>query len=145
MKSVRNTLLCSIVATSTMTLFSYSISKKEGENFEEPKLLGNFVKKTFQTSKKASAFSGWGLHYLTGVVFAVVYKLLLGSANKRPSAANGLLYGTLAGGAGVVSWDILFKNHRNPPQTDRKGFYTQLVIAHIIFGLTLSAFREKNR
>ncbi|REA63639.1 hypothetical protein DSL64_04150 [Dyadobacter luteus] len=72
-----------------MTLFSYSISKKEGENFEDPKLLGNFVKKTFHTSKKASTFSGWGLHYLTGVVFTVAYKLLLGSVNRRPLLQTG--------------------------------------------------------
>ncbi|MCE7042861.1 hypothetical protein [Dyadobacter sp. CY312] len=145
MKPFRNTLISAVTATSTMTLFSYIVSKKEGENFKEPKLLGDFVKKSFNTSEKASKSLGWGLHFLTGVGFAGAYKVLLSLGKKRSTVKNGLLYGLLAGGAGVVTWSLLFKNHHNPPKTHRTGFYTQLVIAHVIFGLTLSAFKGEKK
>ena len=143
MKTIRNTLLSSITATSTMTLFSYIISKKEKENFREPKLLGDFVRKSFHTSKKESRYLGWALHYVTGVGFTGAYDVLLSLGRKRPTVKNGLLYGAIAGGAGVIMWRVLFKNHHNPPKTHKEGFYLQLVLAHVIFGLTLSAFKDK--
>jgi hypothetical protein len=143
MATVRNTLISAIAATSTMTLFSYMVSEKEGENFKEPKLLGDFVKRSLNTSENTSRPLGWGLHYLTGVAFTGTYNVLLSLGKKRPTVKNGLLYGLLAAGTGVVTWSILYKNHHNPPKTHREGFYAQLVIAHVIFGLTLSAFKSR--
>ena len=145
MTTVRNTVLSALTATSAMTLFSYIISKKEGENFKEPKLLGDFVKRSFNTNEETSQPMGWALHYLTGVAFTGAYKGFLSLVQKRPTAKNGLLYGALAGGAGVAMWSVLFKNHHNPPKTHREGFYTQLIIAHVIFGLTLSTFISKKK
>lgn len=141
MKTVQNTLLSAIAATSAMTLFSYIVSKKEGENFKEPRLLGEFVKKSFDTNKRTSQPLGWALHYLTGVGFAGAYKALLKIGKKRPTSQNGLLYGALAAAFGVATWRVLFKTHSNPPKTDQEGFNVQLIAAHPIFGLILSAFK----
>lgn len=145
MTTVKNTVLSAIAATSAMTLFSYIVSKKEEENFKEPRLLGDFIEKSFDTSKRTSKPLGWALHYLTGIGFACAYKAFLRVGEKRPTTKNGLLYGALAAAAGVVTWGVLFKSHNNPPKTHREAFYVQLIIAHLIFGLTLSAFRGKKK
>jgi hypothetical protein len=143
MITVRNTVLAAIAATSTMTLFSYIVSKKEGENFKEPELLGEFINKSFDTSKKASEPLGWVVHYITGVGFTGAYKMLLSLTNRKPNVQNGISFGTFAGAIGVLTWNTLFKNHSNPPKTHRIGYYAQLMIAHLIFGLTLSIFSNK--
>lgn len=144
MNTIRNTVLSAVAATSTMTLFSYFVSDQEGKNFKEPKLLGDFFKRTFNSNEKTSTLMGWTIHYLTGVGFAGVYQIFLGCGFKRPTVKNGLLYGAVAGGIGVLIWNTLFKNHPNPPKTHRKGYYLQLVVAHLIFGVTLSALKKRH-
>jgi hypothetical protein len=138
-----HTALSAAAATSTMTLFSYIVSDKEGENFREPDLLGGFLEKSFGIKEKISQPLGWVSHYLIGAGFAAGYKFLLNTAETQPSPKNGILYGAFAGLAGILSWKVSFENHPNPPKTHRKGFYAQLMVAHLIFGLTLSAFKNK--
>lgn len=145
MKPVSNTILAAVAATSAMTLFSYIASNREDENFREPELLASFLKRSADTGEKLSPPLGWVSHYLVGAGFAAGYKLLLRLADRRPSSGNGLLYGAFAGATGLAWWKVLFENHPNPPKTHRKGFYAQLMIAHLIFGLTLSAFKNKRK
>jgi hypothetical protein len=145
MKIIHNTVLSAIAATSAMTWFSYFISKKKNENFKEPKLLGDLVQRSLGTKSSGSQSLGWALHYLIGTGFTAIYKILLRYRSKKPSLKNGFQYGALAGGIGVLAWKVLFKNHNNPPKTNRKEFYTQLIFAHLIFGLTLSAFKNKRK
>lgn len=145
MKPVSNIIISGLAATSAMTLFSYIVSDRQDENFREPDLLAAFLKKSFDTGKEISPPLGWATHYLIGTGFATGYTLLLRLAGTRPSSKNGILYGALAGATGLAWWKVLFENHPNPPKTHRKGFYAQLIIAHLIFGLTLSAFKNKPR
>jgi hypothetical protein len=140
MVSFIKTIFSAAIATTTMTLFSYIVSKKEKENFKEPKLLGDFVERTVPIHQKSSYPLGWFMHYLTGIAFAGIYRTLLNYKTIQPGMKDGAIYGFLAGGAGVLTWNTLFKTHPNPPQTDRKEFYAQLIVAHVIFGVTLSLF-----
>jgi hypothetical protein len=143
MKPVTNTLLAAATATSAMTLFSYIASHKEDENFSEPKLLATFLERSLNIEKEAAPPLGWLSHYLIGAGFGVGYKLFLKLGKTQASPLNGLLYGAAAGASGILWWKTMFENHPNPPKTHRKGYYTQLMIAHLIFGVTLSAFKDK--
>ncbi len=125
-----------LLATSLMTLFSYVfyfVTKKEAR---EPYLLNslyhmNIVNKPFMHNK---AF-GWIVHYLLGILFLLVnYGFCFVFGNTHWSW--GLMYGLLAGLLGIMGWMGLFNVSRNTPTMDRRVFYIQLVVAHIIFCLT---------
>jgi len=145
MKPVTNTVISSVAATSAMTLFSYAVSDQEQENFREPDLLATFLGRTCRIGKEASLPIGWASHYLIGAGFAVAYKLFLKNKNLTPAAKNGLLFGGAAGLVGILSWETLFQTHHAPPKTKKKGFYAQLMVAHLIFGATLSVFKNKQK
>ncbi|MCF2488596.1 hypothetical protein [Dyadobacter sp. CY347] len=143
MKPATKTLLAAATATSAMTLFSYIASHKEDENFSEPALLATLLERSLDIKKEASPPLGWITHYLIGAGFGVGYKLLLKLGKIPASPQNGLLYGAFGGAVGILWWKTMLENHPNPPKTHRKGYYTQLMIAHMIFGLTMSAFKDK--
>jgi hypothetical protein len=148
MKPISNIIYSSALATSAMTLFSYVVSEKENKNFKEPQLLGTFLRNSCDCQKVIASdrlwkLAGWGLHYGIGLGFAAGYKSFIGLTGAKTSFRNGLLYGALAGVTGILTWQSLFKIHPSPPKTHRTMFYGQLFVAHLIFGLTMSAMEKK--
>jgi hypothetical protein len=143
MKPVHNTLGAAVAATTAMTLFSYILSKKKGENFREPALLADYAKRNLGTSKKKSQPLGWATHYVVGLGFAIGYRLLLRATRLRPSPKNGIPFGAAAGVIGIFWWKNLFERHLLPPNTSKKRFFRQLIVAHLIFGLVLSETTQK--
>ena len=131
---IEKVLLPSTSATSAMTLFSYVVSSLTGQQFREPVLLNHF----FNDTQQRSAARGWWLHYLVGLSFALVYQLLWKRFVRLPPTPDGLSYGALGGLIGILGWRITFATHPRPPRTNRRGYLTQLFVAHLIFGLTLT-------
>ncbi|MCF0054522.1 hypothetical protein [Dyadobacter sp. CY356] len=141
MKPAAKVVLSSVAATSAMTFFSYMVSDQKNKNFREPELLADFFE-SVDVKEKISLPSGWVTHYLIGAGFAAGYKLFLKFENKKATFRNGLFYGAIAGLTGILSWQMLFQNQHGIHKTNKKGFYAQLIIAHIIFGLTLAAIEK---
>ena len=127
-------LLPSTSATSAMTLFSYAVSNLTGQQFREPVLLNHF----FNNAQPRPAARGWWLHYLVGLGFALVYQLLWKRSFRLPPTSDGLSYGALCGLIGILGWRITFATHPRAPRINRRGYLTQLFVAHLIFGLTLT-------
>ncbi|MCF2446675.1 hypothetical protein L0657_22145 [Dyadobacter sp. CY345] len=145
MKPIIKTVISSLAATTAMTLFSYAVSDHEKENFREPDLLATFIGRTCGVGKEASQPMGWASHYLIGAGFAIAYLLFFKNTNLKSSVKNGILFGGGAGLVGILSWETLFQTHSAPPRTNKKEFYAQLMVAHIIFATTLALFKNNRK
>ncbi|MGY8914849.1 MAG: hypothetical protein ACKVJF_07165 [Flavobacteriales bacterium] len=133
-------LVAAITATSTMTLFSQLVSKFRNNEFNEAKLLSKFIVRTKSIPKlhKYNTFWGWIIHYAIGVMIAAAMYFVFWNFNLDTTAIYGGLFGLIAGFMGAIGWLGLFTFHSNPPHTDVKEFLIQLVVAHIIFGASVS-------
>ena len=120
--------------TSAMTAYSYLVSETKDRNFEEPKLLGNMLYKLVQSNEKTAYSTGWLLHYAVGIFFTLIYQRLLYKQRIYANVNNGFAVGLATGIFAAVVWRITFLLHPAPPIVDQRRFYSQLIIAHIIFG-----------
>lgn len=125
-----------IIGTSLMTAFSYYLSYKLNRQFEEPRLLNKFLKRSILfEERRVPQISGWLIHYSVGVTLILVYHLIWTYTQFNPSLLTGGVLGLLSGPVGITIWSFVFHMHSNPPSIDLKKHYLQLGIAHIIFGI----------
>ncbi|MFZ0598080.1 MAG: hypothetical protein WAM46_13940 [Flavobacterium sp.] len=133
-------LLVSIAATSAMTLFSYAASESFRELYKEPVLLTFMLTKlNIEVQPKPKAILAWLLHYFIGLLFVLAYYYLWVNNILPISFLSGFLLGFVSGIIGILGWMIMFKLSNHQPQIDFKGYYFQLLLAHIIFGLVATA------
>jgi len=134
-----------VVGTSSMTLYSYIISKKEKDQFVEPVLLNELMDRADALpnidNTKANP-AGWVAHYGLGVAFVLAYYILWRRSLTSPGIVKGLLIGAASGAVGIASWKLMFAANDNPPQNDRYRYYRQLFVAHLIFS-TFALFGYK--
>ncbi len=72
-----NVLLAAAGGTAAMTIFSYFVSRKKNKDFREPRLLAKMVYRAIPEIKKPQAkVTGWILHCVTGLTFAVLRRML---------------------------------------------------------------------
>ena len=135
-------LLPAVTGTSLMTLFSYLISTYENENFSEPELLAAMEKDLLpQAAKQLALPAGWATHYGIGVLISWIYE----QANKRNNRSvltKGMMLGGWSGIAGVAMWQLFFRIHPAPPSVAVRKFFIQLLWAHLVFGISVSAVSE---
>ena len=132
--------LVSIIATSSMTLFSYSVSSAFRELYKEPVLLAFVLKKfNINISSNAKITTAWILHYLIGLFFVVIYYMLWKNNIITISTLDTLIVGAVTGIVGIVGWVLLFKTSDYRPNLNFTGYYLQLFLAHLIFALTAAA------
>ncbi|WP_428229432.1 hypothetical protein [Flavobacterium sp.] len=133
-------LIASIAATSAMTLFSYAASASFRELYKEPVLLTFMLTKLhIDVSIKTKATLAWLLHYAIGLLFVLGYYLLWVHDILPISFLTAFLLGFVSGIIGIVGWMIMFKMSHHQPDIDFKGYYFQLLLAHIVFGLVATA------
>lgn len=129
-----NLLLAAFVGTTSMTLFSYLVSRKKNKNFKEPELLGKMLYRVIPGIKKPdSKVAGWCLHGATGLAFTIVYKVLLDHTKLKSNVPEAILLGVANGLAGVVIWKTTFLLHPNPPKINFRKFFGHLIVAHLFF------------
>lgn len=135
--TVLQILISSIAATSIMTLFSYAVSASAREVYKEPVLL-TYILHTFHLdiSSTSKTILGWVLHYLIGLCFVILYHVIWIYEFVEISWKVSILLGAVSGIIGIISWIILFEIVPQKPNIDFRGYYIQLFVAHIIFGLT---------
>jgi hypothetical protein len=132
-----------LTGTTVMTLFSEIVSKLKGSSYNEAQILGELLNRITPLSKKQAEIAGWVGHYAVGIAFAGVYAAYLEQTESKPTLLNSITYGALSGLAGAGIWHATFKAHPNPPGVDLKTYYKQLVLAHVIFGITAGATMRK--
>ena len=129
--------LTAFISTSLMTAFSYLIASKQKKKFEEPEILGQLVHRLAPEIKKQNAMiSGWLMHYSVGVAFVIIYELMFKKYNLKRNFITRFYIGVLSGVLSIAVWHAILKLHPNPPSLDLKKFYTVLMAAHIVFGIT---------
>lgn len=129
-------LISSVIATSVMTLFSYTVSEAARETYKEPVLLGYILSSlNIKVSSPLKLFLGWLMHYLIGVAFVVAYHIVWYYQLMDISWKASILLGIISGIIGIISWVILFKMVPTKPNIDFKGYYAQLFVAHMIFAI----------
>lgn len=137
-------LVAAFAGTTAMTLFSYIVSDKKRKNFKEPNLLGEMIHRVTPADKENSQMSGWILHYATGLVFTLLYSLILEEKEKKQTLSSDLLIGGVSGVAATLIWKATFSLHPDPPQIHFKDYYKHLVLAHVVFGVVTLCFLKKN-
>lgn len=135
---VYNILISGLVATTEMTLFSYVVSNFKSKQFREPELLNSLISSSEFIELKPSKnhLLGWIIHYLIGWFFVLVFSLIWEYTQFSATITSGAILGLAAGIIGIFSWKIFFKLNQNPPEIDFSQFYIQLIIAHILFGIS---------
>lgn len=131
-------LVSGLVATSLMTAFSYIAANIRNKEFREPELLNQLLSKSsfFRLELSKKSMAGWILHYLIGWIFVVIFELFW-DLNLVPfSILWGGILGFIAGIIGIIGWKIFFAISSDPPKITWSEYYVQLVVAHIIFGLS---------
>ncbi|MDA6070245.1 hypothetical protein NJT12_11510 [Flavobacterium sp. AC] len=133
-------IIVSIAATSAMTLFSYAASASFRELYKEPVLLTFMLTRlNIELPAKSKATLAWLLHYFIGFLFVLAYHLLWIKNILPVSFLSAFLLGFISGIIGILGWMIMFKMSNHQPPIDFKGYYFQLLLAHIIFGLVATA------
>lgn len=129
-------LAAGVTGTTFMTLFSYLVSEAKDRNFKEPELLGTLLRRILPTmSKSNSQLSGWALHYVVGILFAMFYVWLWNGKMLKASGKSGIGLGAVSGVIGALVWHLTFRLHPSPPKTSYRKYYGHLVVTHIVFGL----------
>jgi hypothetical protein len=136
MNKTGNNLAAATAGTTMMTLFSYIVSLVANKNFSEPEHLTTMLYRLAPgMSKKQARVSGWGAHYVVGLLFVLVYRELWKTGRIKRSVRNGLILGALSGALAVLVWKGTLKAHPLPPWLDYTNYYIQLVPAHIVFAV----------
>ncbi|WPP50320.1 DUF6789 family protein [Catalinimonas niigatensis] len=130
-------------ATSTMTMFSYAVSYLVNDQFKEPKLLSSLFLSPGRQKANEPPVGGFLLHYLVGMIFATVYQLFWKHIFRFPKWKDGIIYGTVCGLIGMLTWKLTFTLHKSPPDIKLKSYLFHLLIAHLIFGVTLTWTERK--
>lgn len=128
------TILSGIIGVIFMTLFSGVLSRYSKTEFIEHRVLSKLLRK-LGFSKFMSDTIAIKSHLMTGIGFNYVNKFLIDKKIVVPSFRSAVTTGFFEGLAGVLIWSVVFKFHPNPPKMNLKAYFTQLVFAHIVFGV----------
>lgn len=133
-------ILISALATLSMTAFSYLCSYLTGNQFKEPELLQQLLNSSRLPVNSTNNFLGWLLHFLLGVVFAASLVFTRSYFSFYTTWIFAIIAGAIAGIIGIIGWHGMFLLNPKPPKISMKKFYLQLIIAHIIFSVTIFGF-----
>lgn len=140
MELVCKLLLSAFFAMITMTGFSYIVSNTFRELYKEPVLLTYFFDElNLEVGSALKNVLAWLLHYSIGLGFVIGYHLLWYNRLLSMTWLVAFLLGAVSGIIGIFGWVFIFGYTQHEPKIDLKGYYLQLLIAHIIFGLTAYA------
>ena len=130
-------LISTFIATSLMTLFSYIVSAGFRELYKEPLLLKYIlIKFKINVSDQVKEVFAWGIHYTIGLLFVLSYYFLYHYKLIHFIFLTGFYLGAISGIIGIIGWIIMFKLSGFNHKINDKGYYIQLFVAHVIFGLT---------
>lgn len=132
-------LTAGIFAILAMTALSYGLSYLFKGNFKEPQLLNYLMDKLPNTKATIARehILGWALHFSIGFLFVAIFLILNNFYNFPLTILTGIIFGVVAGSVGIAVWSSAFALHPNPPSTNRLLYYIQLMLAHIVFGVSM--------
>jgi hypothetical protein len=130
-------LIATFTATSAMTMFSYIVSASFKELYKEPLLLKYLLTRfKITASDRLKEILAWLIHYSIGFIFVLGYYILWEEGIITFKVITGIYLGAVCGVIGIIGWIIMLKLSRFERKAQDKGYYIQLFLAHIIFGVT---------
>jgi hypothetical protein len=130
-------LIATFTATSAMTMFSYIVSASFKELYKEPLLLKYLlIRFKIAVSDRLKEILAWLIHYSIGFIFVLGYYILWAEGIITFKVIIGIYLGAVCGVIGIIGWIIMLKLARFERKAQDKGYYIQLFLAHIIFGVT---------
>ncbi len=112
---IARVLMNGMAGTSAMTAFSAFISYMEERNFAEPELLSKLICEWVPEMKPHQArMAAWGIQYLIGFLFVIVYEELWKHSKYKPSLKSGTVLGIASGLLGIVGWQWVLKHCKYP-------------------------------
>jgi hypothetical protein len=129
-----------LLGTTGMTAFSHWLSRRDSQDFSEPRLL-DFLFRQWELPGPFGK-AGWQTHYTLGIGWAGVYAFLLKNGYIRAglltTAGMGILSGVLAAGC----WKGLFLLSPETPPVNQRKFFLQMIPAHLVFtGISVAILR----
>mgnify|MGYP000377392365 CR=1 FL=1 len=97
--NVGTAVLAGLVATLVMTVLMYAANITGMVKMDMPLMLGAMVAEPGSTAR----LLGLGIHFMMGVIFALIYAAIWSGTGIAPSAATGLLFGLVHGLAAGVA------------------------------------------
>jgi len=133
-------IISSILGTAIMTGFSQVVESLTDNKFNEAHLLNRFLNYLNFTTKKIgdNYYLGWIIHFAIGVTMATILYCYYFYLSEGVFIWTGLFLGFILGIIGVAGWLILVSYHKNPPKINWRFFFVQLIVAHMIFGVTVT-------
>ncbi len=129
-------LIATLVATSLMTAFSYVVSRLVNKQFREPQLLNILIAQVFNM-QSLKHILGWLIHYAIGLTFTIGLVSLWQYTGIDSSWFSALYLGVFLGVLGALGWSVMFKLISFSIHINQIRFYIQLIIAHVIFTLSV--------
>jgi len=139
-----NNIAAAFSGTAFMSAFTYGLSNLLHKNFRQPVILDSILERLqLDLSQPIRRILGWLLHFLAGLVFVVLYQLLVWH-NKPENITwlSGLVLGSISGIAGILVWMFVLTNLQHRLKVDKKAFYLHLFFAHIVFGLGVVGYYQ---
>ena len=129
-----------IIGTAVMTGFSHVMELITGHKFNEAHLLNGLIDRSnFSTSKiEGNHFLGWVIHFIIGVCMAAALYCYYFYLADNVLIWTGIFLGFILGIIGITGWSMLINVHSNPPKITWKFFFAQLIVAHVIFGASVT-------
>ena len=130
----------SILGTAIMTGFSHVVESLTDNKFNEAHLLNGLISnlKSVNSSIGDNHYLGWIIHFAIGIGMAAILYCYYFYIVDDISLWTGLFLGFILGIIGVAGWSLMISYHDNPPKIEWKHFFIQLVVAHMIFGVTIT-------
>lgn len=129
-----------ILGTTIMTGFSHVVELLSGNKFNEAHLLNQLIdlSKIFKRNVKHNYFLGWLIHFGIGISMAAIIYVFYSCIHYSDVIWTGLIFGFILGIVGVGGWSMIISSHNDPPKINWTYFFLQLILAHMIFGITVS-------
>ncbi|SIQ90584.1 DUF6789 family protein [Maribacter ulvicola] len=129
-----------IIGTTVMTGFSHLVELITALKFNEAHLLNSFIDRSKSSTSNIARnhYLGWLIHFSIGICMAAVLYCCYFYMIDSVLVWSGVFLGFVLGVIGVAGWSMMISVHSNPPKIEWNYFFTQLIIAHIIFGTTVT-------
>jgi len=129
-----------ILGTSMMTVFSHMLELVTKEKLNEAHLLNGLIDKAKPTNYEVNKnhYFGWVIHYAIGLCMASGLYAYYFYIAQEINIWKGIILGFILGVIGIAGWSLMIGIHANPPKINWNFFFVQLMVAHIIFGMTVT-------
>jgi len=130
-------IIAGIVGTLFMTGFLYLLTYITERNYKVVRVLSIMLTNDHSAHgadlKPLTLTIGIIVHYMIGIMFAVIYLWLWEHGIGKPDLVNGIIFGSLNGIFAAAFWFTFIRLHPHPPKVPMPDYLIAIGLGHIIF------------